>query len=373
MRTGPDSEKKNRKGTLCLLVAVFLILIAFSMCIRTGRPELISPVQVFKNLYLWVRLTVADLFNEPLQLGKQQLIAQTPYYLETVSRFRNLLMTMICGAVIAAGGAVFQIVFQNPMATPHMLGTGSGISLGLLVLVLQYSANAYSMILRRYIYCLGFAFLMLILVILMGKFAGKNRTSVTDMLLGGALLSQMLGALMMYLRFQMDQDTLIILQDLTLYGFSMNNTYDNAFRGILILISISVICLFPLVLMRFSFDAMSFGNEESRSLGFHIPAIRIFCIISVTMMVTTATLYCGNIGVLSLAVPHISRHFTGNRFRDVLGGCLFFGAFLLLICRTITSFIYLDGMGFFPLATMTGLIMSPILALVLMQSRRGWE
>ena len=119
--------------------------------------------------------------------------------------------------------------------------------------------------------------------------------------------------------------------------------------------------------------ALDILNKGIDSLGFHIPAIRIFCIISVTMMVTTATLYCGNIGVLSLAVPHISRHFTGNRFRDVLGGCLFFGAFLLLICRTITSFIYLDGMGFFPLATMTGLIMSPILALVLMQSRRGWE
>lgn len=355
------------------MAAAFLMVFAFSMCIRTGQPELLSPVQVVKNMMLWIRLSLADLLNSPLKLQKQRIIEETPYYLETIARFRNLIMTMTCGAVIAVGGAVFQILFRNPMAAPNMLGTGSGISLGLLILVMQYSVNAYSMVLRRYVYCLGFAFLMLILVILMGKFAGKNRTSVTDMLLGGALLSQVLGAVMMYLRFNMDQETLIVLQDLSLYGFSINNTYDNAFRGILILFGISAVCLIPMILMRFSFDVLSFGKEESRSLGVNTPVIRVICIISVTMMVTTATLYCGNIGVLSLAVPHICRSFVGSRFRDVMGGCLFFGAFLLMICRAITSFIYLKGMGLFPLATMTGIVMSPILALVLMQKRRGWE
>ena len=373
MQTGPDRKNSKRRITLLVFFFAFLLVFAFAMCIRTGRPELIPPSQVLQNLILWIRLSIADIMDLPLKLQKQRLIENAPYYLETISRFRNLIMTMTCGAIIAVGGAVFQILFRNPMAAPNMLGTGSGISLGLMILVLQYSTRAYSMFMLRYVYCLGFAFLMLILVMLMGKFAGRNRTSVTDMLLGGALLTQVLSAVMMYIRFQMDQDTLIILQDLSLYGFSMNNTYDNAFRGLLILFGITAVCMMPLILMRFSFDAMSFGNEESRALGINQSAIRVFCILSVTMMVTTASLYCGNIGVLSLAVPHICRYIVGNRFRSVMAGSVFFGAFLLLICRTITSLIYLKGMGFFPLATMTGIVMSPILALVMMQKRRGWE
>ena len=372
MRTGLDRRKKKRRF-LIITVIVFVCVFSFAMCIRTGKPELISPFQVVRNMWLWIRLSIADLLDTPLKIQRQRLIENAPYYFETISRFRNLIMTMTCGAVISVGGAVFQILFRNPRAAPNMLGAGSGISLGLMILVLQYSVNAYSMVLRRYVYCLGCAFLMLILVMLMGKFAGKNRTSVTDMLLGGAILSQILGVVMMYIRFNMDQETLIILQDLSLYGFSTNNTNENAFMGIMIIFAISAVCLFPLMLMRFSFDAMSFGNEESRSLGINQTVIRVICILSVTMMVTTATLYCGNIGVLSLAVPHICRSFVGNRFRDVMAGSLFFGAFLLLICRTITSFIYLKGMGFFPLATMTGIVLSPVLALVLMQRRRGWE
>ena len=93
----------------------------------------------------------------------------------------------------------------------------------------------------------------------------------------------------------------------------------------------------------------------------------------VTVLIIVAILYCGTIGALSLAVPHISRYMFGSRFKNVFLGSAYLGALLLIICRGISSMIYLPGMGFFPIGTVAGLVCAPFLAMVLSQRRRGWE
>lgn len=136
MRTGLNNKmpERSRSKDVLLFLAILAVFM-FSMCIRTGAPELIDPRFVISNIGLWIRLTVADLFHQPLALQRKELVSASPYYLETVARFRMLLITMLCGAVISLGGMVFQILFHNPMAAPSMLGVSSGVSLGLILLV----------------------------------------------------------------------------------------------------------------------------------------------------------------------------------------------------------------------------------------------
>lgn len=382
MRIGHDGNNRNLEGGFmprrhrtgdALLILLMAGVFVFAMCIRTGAPELLPPRLVFHNFYLWIRLSLADLLHQPLALQRQDVISGSPYFLETIARFRILLMTMICGAVIAMGGMVFQILFHNPMAAPTMLGVSSGVNLGLILLVVRYTVDAYGMTKERLIYSLAGAFGMLILVMAAGRFAGKNRRSVTDMLLAGAVLSQLLGAVITWLRFQMDQETLIIYQDLTLYGFTMNTTYEFASRSLLALSILALICIYPLYRMRFSFNIMSFSDEEAQMFGLPVGLIRGVSIVFVTVIVTVAILFCGGVGALSLVVPHICRYIYGSRFESILGHSVLWGAFLLLICRAISSLIYLEGMGSFPLATLVGLISAPILAVVLAQGKRGWE
>ena len=52
------------------------------------------------NFTLWIRLSIADLFHTSLSLQRAELIAASPYYFETISRFRNLVDTAICGSII---------------------------------------------------------------------------------------------------------------------------------------------------------------------------------------------------------------------------------------------------------------------------------
>ena len=362
-------RKKTRVLPWLLLVFVFV----FALCIRTGTEELISPVQAFKNLWLWLRLTVADRFSLPLALERQALIEGSPYFLETVARFRILVMTALCGAAIAAGGAVFQLIFRNPMAAPSMLGVTSGIDLGLLVLVLRYGSGAFLMTGQRYLYCMCFAFALLLLVILLGRLAGKNRVSVTDMLLIGGILSQIIGAVITFARYGMEQEELEVFQTLSLYGFTANVSYEFAGRSLWILLALVLVCMLPLVSMRFSLDALSLSDREARSLGVRPYAVRLVLIVTTTVMVVGACLYCGTIGVLALAVPHIVRAVRGADFKSLLTGSILWGALLLLISRAISSLVYLEGMGHFPIGTMTGLLTAPLLAVILVQNRRSWE
>lgn len=366
---GRRRKKSAARRQDLLLFLAMLAVFAFTMCIRTGAPELIDPRFVLRNMSLWIRLSAADFFHQPLALRREELVAAHPYYLETVARFRMLLITMICGAIISLGGMVFQILFHNPMAAPSMLGVSSGVSLGLVILVVQYSADAYNMTKERLVYCLTGAFVMLALVLLSGRFAGKNRRSVTDMLLAGAVISQLMGALMTWLRFKMDQETLIVYQDLTLYGFTKNTTYEFAGRSLIALSVLAVICVLPLYRMRFSFNLMSFSDDEAKLFGLPVTPVRTICIIITTIIVTVTMLFCGSVGALSLIVPHICRFMYGSRFETMLGHTLAWGALLLLICRAISSLIYLEGMGNFPVGTLVGLISAPILAIVLGQRR----
>ena len=375
MRTGRNlrsGRARRRLGRLGLGV-LFLLVFCFALCIRTGARELISPVRAFSNLWLWARLEAAERFDLPLKLQRSELIQASPYFFETVSRFRNLLVTLLCGAAIAVGGACYQVLFRNPMAAPTMLGVGSGINLGLLLLVAQYSVGAYAMMGRRFAYCLGLAFLMLILVMGAGRFAGKNRRSVTDMLLVGSVLGQVSGAVVTFVRFHMEQEDLTVFQTLSMYGLTVNTDYEFAGKALVLLMVVFLACVLPLAAMRFSFDAMSYPEEDARLMGINPGLVRTLCLILVTVMVTGSILFCGTIGTLSLAVPHISRYLWGSRFRSVLGGSCFLGALLLMICRAISSLIYLPGMGFFPIGTLAGLVCAPVLAMVLAQRRRGWD
>ncbi len=368
-----EPSRHNTARVTGILLAVLCVVFLFAMCIRTGAQELISPKIMLHNMLLWIRLGAADLLELPLSLQRNQLIGDSPYFYETVARFRILIFTMLCGAAIALGGAVYQLLFHNPMAAPTMLGIGSGINLGLLILVVQYSVYAYEHIQERYLYALAGAFVMLALVLAAGRFAGGNRRSVTDMLLAGAVLGQIVGALMTFIRFQMDQESLMVFQTLTLYGFSANISWDMAGRAVWILLAVFLICFAPLRGMRFSFDAMSFSDDEARILGINPGLVRGLLIAAVTIVVTVCILYCGTIGVLSLVVPHLARYLTGARFRDLMRSTVLLGAILLLVCRAVSSLIYLEGMGSFPIGTLAGLLSAPILAMVLSQKRRGWE
>ncbi|MGI6205491.1 MAG: iron chelate uptake ABC transporter family permease subunit [Anaerovoracaceae bacterium] len=373
LRTEKDRSSRARRLILIVSLIVFAAALCVSLCERTGTPELISPAYVLHNLGLRIRLIIAGLFHLPLYAERKSLIADSPYYLETIARVRILVVTAICGAAMAICGSMFQMVFRNPIAAPMMLGVSSGVDLGLLILVLVYSVDAFAKTTQRYLVCYGLALAVLAVVVLLGNLMGGNRKSSADLLLAGSVVSQIISVVYTYLQFNMEEVDLQTLQMMSMYGFMVNTSYDFAGRSILILLAISAATLLPVFLMRFSFDVLSLPDEEARLLGVRPLIMRVIAILSSTVLMTAVILYCGAVGVLSLAVPHLCRYLFGPRFKNMLAGCALYGAGLLILCRSICSMIYIPNMGTLPIGPLAGVLSAPFLAAAIVQRRRGWD
>jgi iron complex transport system permease protein len=357
-----------RTGRNFRIISVFVFAAAalFLMCVRTGAPELLPVGRVAANLLLSAKLEFARLLKLPLYASRDVLIAASPYYLETAARFRGFIVTALCGASIAVCGAVFQTVLRNPIAAPSMLGAGSGAELGMLILVLQFSNGAYAKTTERYVYCIIAAFALLALTLFLGRISGGKTASA---LIAGAVISQIAGVVMTYYRFTMTQEDLEVLQTLTLYGFTMNTTYSFARIDLMILILTVSLCLIYFTLLRFSINAVSLPEEETRALGINPLLIKIPALILCTVLTVIAILHCGAVGIIALAIPHVCRFLFGAQFGSSLFGCAVAGATALIICRIISSFIIIGGIGALPIGPLAGVICSPLIALTLAKNK----
>lgn len=287
------------------------------------------------------------------------------FNLDTVKQNSNpILVTCLNGGILAVSGAVFQTVFRNPLAAPSILGASTGVNIGLLVLVLQFQTNALLMVRERYLYTYGCAMLVVFLIMLSGKLVGKSNISVSDMLLVGAVISQIMNAVMMFYRFNMSLEIQEVLQNFTLGR--LTTLSGDSFKLFCILVTVGIV---PIVLLRFRINILSFGDEEAKSLGINPTIIRIILLMSATLLYTASIIHCGSIGMISLVVPFMARMLMGADFRYLFYACSLLGAVLLLLCRDVQTIITPIS-GFIPVTVFVSVLGTPVFVIMLLKQRR---
>lgn len=345
-----------------------ILIFLGSLCLKTVEVGVIFPIDVLVNYKTWIQINLGKLFDWPIYLHRNQVIAGLPTYYDSISRLKITIITFVCGVMLALAGTLFQSVFRNPIAAPTMLGVNAGVNTGILLLVVQYGAGALMMPLQKYIYCYLGAAIMLALVLVAGKLSsGKNKFSVFDLLIVGSILSQIVSAVRSYYTFSMENDQALILTELTNVMNVNTENISFIFLGCVLIISV-----IPVYLMRFSLNAICFDNDEARSFGINTGIMKIIALLLGMIMVTAAMVHCGSVGMISLMAPFISRAMFGADFRKVFWGNLFIGGTMLLLCRDIVSLIHFgeDGM---PIGTIVEFVAVPIFVIILITQRRVWE
>lgn len=366
MQTGLEGRRKNNR--IIISIAALAAVLAVSLCIGGYSYSLNSPAEVFMSIRVWIKLSLANLLNAGAGQGGAGNAGSMPFYGDVISRIKYTGMTFMCGMLMAVSGHIFQTVFRNPMAAPTMLGVSTGVNLGVLALVLQFGAAAYQMMSLKYIYCYSGAIAVLAAVLILGKISsGRKRTSVFDYLLVGAILSQIIGAVMTYFTYAMENDQMLIYQEIS--GDLHMDISNNAFEvlGVAMLIG-----LVPMFMIRFSFNAVSFETDDSRSMGVNAYALKIITMILGTIMIAAAMIHCGSAGMISLIAPFISRGLFGAEFRKSFWGDLLIGGGLLVICKDVTGLIPFGDSGL-PLGTIVDFIAVPVFVLIVVSQRRIWE
>ena len=281
-------------------------------------------------------------------------------------RIPRVLTAMLAGAALAVAGLMIQTLFRNPLADPFVLGVNSGASLGVAIVVLavapvgiqlteQLNASGQFLLILA---SSGGAALTLFVVLLL-----SYKTDVISVLIIGLMISYVVGALVSILIFLSMAERLqsFLSWSFGTYG-SLSWDYLRTFAFVIcITLGASVFFVKPL-------DALLMGEHYAESVGVRTKRIRIATLLIASVLAGTVTGFCGPVGFIGIAAPHLSRYlFKTSNHRILIPASTLIGALLSLSADCIAQG---PGIGVsLPLNAITALFGAPIIIVALIQQR----
>lgn len=239
-------------------------------------------------------------------------------------RLPRVLTAMVCGAALSLAGFVYQELFRNPLASPDLLGTSGGASVGAICAILFGSG---ALALRQSAAMLG-GLAAVALALLLAAAIGGNR--YMNLVLAGIIVSAAANACIMALKYLADPAQELAAIDYWLMGSYSLASWDKLL-SILPWVAAGTAAL---VLLRHPLQVATLGDEEARTLGLPVRAVRLTCIGAATVLVAASISIGGIVSWVGLLVPHAVRVLFGEHFTENFTETMLAGSALLLLADT---------------------------------------
>ena len=106
------------------------------------------------------------------------------------------------------------------------------------------------------------------------------------------------------------------------------------------------------------------GEEYAVTMGLDIKKSRALLFASTTLLAGTVTAFCGPIGFIGLAMPHVTRMlFRNSDHRILIPGTMLSGALILLVCDIVSKLFTL------PINAITALLGIPIVIWIVLRNK----
>lgn len=138
------------------------------------------------------------------------------------------------------------------------------------------------------------------------------------------------------------------------------------FQKILPIAPTMILAMIVLLAMRWQFNLLSLGDDEARSLGVNVAAVRGVTVACATLLTSCAVCLSGTIAWIGLVIPHLGRLFIGPDNIKLTPIVIFMGAIFLIVIDTIAR--SLSGIEI-PLSILTGLIGAPVFIAMICRQR----
>lgn len=241
-------------------------------------------------------------------------------------RMPRIVVALLCGAALAAAGAVMQGVFSNPLADPGIIGVSSGASFGA-VICISLGLTSVSLYYMP-AFALGGAIFAVVVTVLLTFRHGK--IPPMSLLLAGVAVSIFLGAMTNGLLTFMNEYRLKEFLFWTVGGLDYRR-WDHVALSFAPIIA----GLVTLIVLARHLNVLSLGETEAKSLGMNILWYRSLFLFISSFITAVAVCTSGMIGFVGLVVPHMMRILIGPDHRLLIPSSALFGAFFLLLCDTI--------------------------------------
>jgi iron complex transport system permease protein len=325
-----------------------------------------------RNILLWslLGLVIIIVFLLQLVVGSYPLSLSDLIHAVPESASGNILLqsrlpaaiaATVGGAALSLGGLQMQTYFKNPVAGPFVLGISSGASLGVAILMMlsgilgHEQTNEWGLVAASSLGAFGIFFLVMII--------SYRLNSAVSMLIIGLMIASFVNAIVESIQ------TLATADSIKSYLFWTMGSFRNISLSqtptllviIIIAIVISVYLIKPLNLLLI-------GEEYARLTGLNIRRSRALIIISTCLLTAGVTAFCGPIGFVGLAVPHMARGiFKTSDHRILTPAVILIGAIVSGACNLLTG-ISIHGLVL-PINTITSLLGAPFVIWIVFRSR----
>jgi iron complex transport system permease protein len=280
------------------------------------------------------------------------------------SRLPAAIAATIGGAALSIGGLQMQTYFKNPIAGPFVLGISSGASLGVAIFIMLTGIlgiaeyNEWGIIIASSLGAIGIFMLVMLL--------SYRLSSPVSMLIIGMMIASFINALIESIQTIATADSIRSYLFWTMGSFRNITLAQTPLMALVITIAalISISLIKPLNLLLT-------GEEYARLTGLNVTRSRILIVISTCLLTGGVTAFCGPVGFIGLAVPHIARGiFRTSDHKILLPAVILIGAIVSGTCNLITA-IPIHGLVL-PINTITSLIGAPFVIWIVLRGR-AWR
>ena len=266
-------------------------------------------------------------------------------------RLIKAVVALLAGAALSVSGLQMQTLFRNPLAGPYVLGISSGASLGVALVVLAGFGSSIGIA--------GAAWLGAALVLVVIAAVGHRIKDIMVILILGMMFSSGVGAIVQILQYLSKEESLKAF-----VIWTMGSLGDVTFDQLAVLVpSIIAGLLFAVVTIK-PLNLLLFGEEYAATMGLNIRRSRGLLFLSTTLLAGTVTAFCGPIGFIGLAMPHVTRMlFRNSDHRVLVPGTVLSGAAVLLLCDLVSKMFTL------PINAITALLGIPIVVWVVLRNK----
>lgn len=301
-------------------------------------------------------------------LGGGEVVNSTWQKIVINIRIPRAVTAVLAGSALSVGGLQMQTLFRNPLAGPSVLGITAGASLGVAIVMLaagtitsifaiqQFSALGSWLIVGAA--SAGAAGVLLLILLI----SIKVRDNVTLLIIGlmiGNITIAVVSIWQYFSRPEQIQDYLIWTFG-SLGGVPLNQLW--------ILGTVTLVGGGLALALSKSLNGLLLGENYARSMGLSVTASRIWIIVSTSLLAGGITAFCGPIGFVGIAVPHLTRSLLGtNDHRVLIPATLLMGSLLLLGCDIIAQ---VPGSSTtLPISAVTSMVGSPVVIWVIIQRK----
>ena len=275
-------------------------------------------------------------------------------------RLLKAVTALFAGAALAASGLQMQTLFRNPLAGPYVLGISSGAGLGVALFLLGaplLGVSAHSFV--QSLSIAGAAWLGAALVLLIVMAVSRRIKDIMVILILGMMFGSGVSSMVEILQYLSSEAALK-----SFVIWTMGSLGDVTGGNLALMLPVITAGLVLSVAVIKPLNLLLLGENYARTIGLNVQRTRTLLFLSTVLLAGTVTAFCGPVGFIGLAVPHLARMlFASADHRVLMPASMLSGAALLLVCDLISKSLAL------PINTVTALMGIPVVIVVVVRNR----